>query len=104
MEFDHVWFAYKDEDWVLSDVSFRIEPGETIAVVGHTGAGKTTISSLLLRFYEVQRGAIRIGGIDIREFRSRRPAPQLRSGFTGPASVHRHHCRKHPPRHRRHFR
>src|ERR1700733_5848577 len=68
VEFDHVWFAYKDEDWVLSDVSFRIEPGETIAVVGHTGAGKTTISSLLLRFYEVQRGAIRIGGIDIREF------------------------------------
>ena len=67
IEFDHVWFAYKGEDWVLSDVSFRIEPGETIAVVGHTGAGKTTIASLLLRFYEVQRGAIRIGGIDIRE-------------------------------------
>ena len=68
IEFDHVWFAYKDSDWVLSDVSFRIEPGETIAVVGHTGAGKTTIASLLLRFYEVQRGVIRIGGIDIREF------------------------------------
>jgi ATP-binding cassette subfamily B protein len=68
IEFDHVWFAYKDHDWVLSDVSFRILPGETIAVVGHTGAGKTTIASLLLRFYEVQRGVIRIGGIDIREF------------------------------------
>ena len=68
LEFEHVWFAYKDQDWVLSDVSFRIEPGETIAVVGHTGAGKTTLSSLLLRFYEVQRGAIRIGGIDIRDF------------------------------------
>lgn len=68
IEFDRVWFAYKDQDWVLSDVSFRIEPGETIAVVGHTGAGKTTIASLLLRFYEVQRGVIRIGGIDIREF------------------------------------
>jgi ATP-binding cassette, subfamily B, multidrug efflux pump len=68
VEFDHVWFAYKDEDWVLNDVSFRIEPGETIAVVGHTGAGKTTLSSLLLRFYEVQRGAIRIGGVDIRDF------------------------------------
>jgi ATP-binding cassette, subfamily B, multidrug efflux pump len=68
VEFDGVWFAYKDEDWVLSDVSFRIEPGETIAVVGHTGAGKTTLTSLLLRFYEIQRGAIRIGGIDIREF------------------------------------
>jgi ATP-binding cassette subfamily B multidrug efflux pump len=60
--------SYKDEDWVLTDVSFRIQPGETIAVVGHTGAGKTTIASLLLRFYEVQRGVIRIGGIDIREF------------------------------------
>jgi ATP-binding cassette subfamily B multidrug efflux pump len=68
IEFDHVWFAYKDQDWVLTDVSFRIEPGETIAVVGHTGAGKTTIASLLLRFYEIQRGVIRIGGIDIREF------------------------------------
>ena len=68
VEFDHVWFAYKDQDWVLTDVSFHIQPGETVAVVGHTGAGKTTIASLLLRFYEVQRGVIRIGGIDIREF------------------------------------
>jgi ATP-binding cassette, subfamily B, multidrug efflux pump len=68
IEFDHVWFAYKDQDWVLTDVSFRIEPGETVAVVGHTGAGKTTIASLLLRFYEVQRGVIRIGGIDIHDF------------------------------------
>src|SRR5580698_6743459 len=68
IEFDHVWFAYNDEDWVLRDVSFRIEPGETIAVVGHTGAGKTTLASLLLRFYDVQRGSIKIGGIDLREF------------------------------------
>ena len=68
VEFDHVWFAYKDQDWVLTDVSFHIQPGETVAVVGHTGAGKTTIASLLLRFYEAQRGVIRIGGIDIREF------------------------------------
>ncbi|MBV9772202.1 MAG: ABC transporter ATP-binding protein [Bryobacterales bacterium] len=60
--------VYKADDWVLRDVSFRIEPGETIAVVGHTGAGKTTLASLLLRFYEVQRGVIRIGGIDIRNF------------------------------------
>src|SRR5271154_938039 len=67
IEFDHVWFAYKEEDWVLRDVSFRIAPGETIAIVGHTGAGKTTIISLLLRFYDVQRGAIRVGGVDIRE-------------------------------------
>ncbi len=68
IEFDGVWFAYNDEDWVLKDVSFRIGAGETIAVVGHTGAGKTTLTNLLLRFYDVQRGAIRIGGIDIREF------------------------------------
>src|SRR6202040_2241454 len=67
IEFDHVWFAYRDEDWVLRDVSFRIEPGETIAVVGHTGAGKTTMISLLLRFYDVQRGAFRVGVLDIRE-------------------------------------
>jgi ATP-binding cassette subfamily B protein len=68
IEFDHVWFAYKGEDWVLRDVSFRIEPGETVAIVGHTGAGKTTIISLLVRFYDVQRGSIRIGGEDIRDF------------------------------------
>jgi ATP-binding cassette, subfamily B, multidrug efflux pump len=68
IEFDHVWFAYNDEDWVLRDVSFAIEPGETIAVVGHTGAGKTTLISLLLRFYDIQKGSIRIGGRDIREF------------------------------------
>src|SRR5205085_1081023 len=67
IEFDHVWFAYKDEDWVLRDVSFRIAPGETAAIVGHTGAGKTTMISLLLRFYDVQKGAIRIDGIDIKE-------------------------------------
>jgi ATP-binding cassette subfamily B protein len=67
IEFDHVWFAYKAEDWVLRDVSFRIEPRETIAVVGHTGAGKTTLTNLLLRFYDIQRGSIRIGGVDIRD-------------------------------------
>lgn len=68
IEFDHVWFAYNGEDWVLRDVSFRIDARETIAVVGHTGAGKTTLTNLLLRFYDVQRGAIRIGGIDVRSF------------------------------------
>ncbi len=66
IEFDGVWFAYKDEDWVLRDVSFRIEPGETVAVVGHTGAGKTTLISLLLRFYDIRKGSIRVGGVDIR--------------------------------------
>jgi ATP-binding cassette subfamily B protein len=79
VEFDHVWFAYNagaatgdvaqtsEPDWVLRDVSFTIEPGETVAVVGHTGAGKTTLISLLMRFYDVQKGAVRIDGIDIRE-------------------------------------
>ena len=57
----------KDPDWVLRDVTFTIEPGQTVAVVGHTGAGKTTLISLLMRFYDVQRGAIRIDGVDIRE-------------------------------------
>ncbi len=68
IEFDHVWFAYHAEEWVLRDVTFRIEPGETVAVVGHTGAGKTTLISLLLRFYDVSRGGIRIGGVDLREW------------------------------------
>jgi len=105
IEFDHVWFAYRDvpaesgdasgsgrdpldrtaeggrphmdrdtqvgvgaaPDWVLRDVTFAIEPGETVAVVGHTGAGKTTLISLLLRFYDVQKGAIRIDGVDVKE-------------------------------------
>jgi ATP-binding cassette subfamily B protein len=66
IEFDHVWFAYQGENWVLRDVSFRIAEGESVAVMGHTGAGKTTLISLLLRFYEPQKGAIRLGGIDIR--------------------------------------
>jgi ATP-binding cassette subfamily B protein len=67
IEFDHVWFAYKDEDWVLEDVSFTIAGGETLAVVGHTGAGKTTLISLLLRFYDARRGTIRVGGVDVRD-------------------------------------
>ena len=96
IEFDHVWFAYRSvaldaegsravspgaakhpstkdsdgpsqPDWILRDVSFAIEPGETVAIVGHTGAGKTTIISLLMRFYDVQRGAIRIDGVDIKD-------------------------------------
>lgn len=67
IEFDHVWFAYNAEDWVLRDVTFRVAEGETVAIVGHTGAGKTTLTNLLLRLYDVQRGAIRIGGIDVRD-------------------------------------
>ncbi len=106
IQFDHVWFAYRtapaaehgtshveaglrpvevesistaptEPDWVLRDVSFAIEPGQTVAIVGHTGAGKTTIISLLMRFYDVQRGAITIDGVDLREM----DLPSLRRRF-----------------------
>ncbi|HUN67041.1 MAG TPA: ABC transporter ATP-binding protein [Bacteroidota bacterium] len=70
IEFRNVWFAYNNEDWVLRNVSFTIRPGETVAIVGHTGAGKTTIINLLTRFYEFQKGAILIDGTDIRMLRS----------------------------------
>ncbi|HKX30617.1 MAG TPA: ABC transporter ATP-binding protein [Blastocatellia bacterium] len=67
IEFENVSFAYRGEDWVLKDLSLRIDPGESIAIVGPTGAGKTTIANLLLRFYDVQRGRILLDNIDIRE-------------------------------------
>ena len=66
IEFREVWFAYHEPEWVLKNVSFTVRRGERIALVGHTGAGKTTVTSLLLRFYEPQRGQILINGIDIR--------------------------------------
>jgi len=68
IEFDHVWFAYKHEDFVLRDVSFRAEPGEKIAIVGATGAGKTTVIKLLDRFYDVQRGRVLVDGVDVRDW------------------------------------
>jgi ATP-binding cassette subfamily B protein len=67
VEFRNVWFAYKGEDWVLEDVSFTIEPGEMAAFVGHTGAGKTTVTNLLMRFYDIQQGVILLDDVDIRE-------------------------------------
>jgi len=69
IEFRDVWFAYNENEWVLKNVSFRVEKGDRIALVGHTGAGKTTVTSLLLRFYDVQRGVILINGRDIREYK-----------------------------------
>jgi ATP-binding cassette subfamily B protein len=105
IEFEHVWFAYRsaraaeaasnhvgtglrpvpaehssaasEPDWVLRDVSFTIEPGETVAIVGHTGAGKTTIISLLVRFYDVQKGAVKIDGVDVKEM----DLPELRRRY-----------------------
>ena len=68
IEFDHVWFAYKDENWVLKDVSFKVGAGQTVALVGPTGAGKTTILSLLCRNYDIQKGRILIDGVDIRKY------------------------------------
>lgn len=65
--FDRVWFAYNDENWVLKDVSFVIEPGQTVAFVGATGAGKTSIINLMARYYDIQKGSITIDGVDIRE-------------------------------------
>jgi len=69
--FDHVWFAYDGENWVLRDVSFEIDPGEAVAVVGATGAGKSTMMNLLNRFYDVQRGEIRVDGQPVKTLRQR---------------------------------
>ena len=77
IEFHNVWFAYKDEDWVLRDVSFRVKAGETVALVGHTGAGKTTIISLLLRLYDPRKGRILVGGREIHDW----PIDELRRAF-----------------------
>jgi len=71
VEFRRVGFAYKDEHRVLENVSFTIEAGETVAVVGHTGAGKTTLTNLLLRFYDVQEGQVLFDGLDVRQMRLR---------------------------------
>jgi ABC-type multidrug transport system fused ATPase/permease subunit len=68
IEFEHVWFAYVGEDWVLRDVSFAVAPGETIALVGPTGSGKTTIIKLLNRSYDVARGRVLVDGVDVRDW------------------------------------
>ena len=68
IEFQNVWFAYKENEWVLKDVSFSINPGESIALVGHTGSGKTTVTNLLMRFYDIQKGKILLDGVDVRDW------------------------------------
>jgi ATP-binding cassette subfamily B multidrug efflux pump len=68
IKFDKVWFAYNDEQWVLKDVSFDVKPGSTLALVGATGAGKTSVISLLNRFYEINKGQISIDGLDVKEY------------------------------------
>ncbi|TDS14630.1 ATP-binding cassette subfamily B protein [Sphingobacterium paludis] len=68
IDFEHVWFAYNDEKWVLKDVNFTVNPGETLALVGATGAGKSSTINILSRFYEIQKGTIRLDGTDIRDY------------------------------------
>lgn len=68
VEFKNVWFAYNEEEWVLKDISFKVKPGETVALVGATGAGKSSIINLLNRFYDINKGEICVDGRDIKEF------------------------------------
>src|SRR5690606_6437226 len=68
IEFKNVWFAYNEEKWVLKDVSFSVKPGETLALVGATGAGKSSVINILSRFYEIQKGQILLDGVDIHEY------------------------------------
>ncbi|QNA45113.1 ABC transporter ATP-binding protein [Lacibacter sediminis] len=68
IEFEKVWFAYNDENWVLKDLSFTVNPGDTVAIVGHTGSGKTSIISLLNRLYHIQKGAIKLDGVKLEDY------------------------------------
>ncbi len=89
IEFERVWFAYKGEEWVLRDLSFRVEPGETVAVVGYTGAGKTTIANLITRLWEARRGSVLVDGFPVADYplaalrRAIQPVPQDVFLFSG---------------------
>ncbi len=93
--FDHVHFGYDAEKPVIHDFSADIKPGQRVAIVGPTGAGKTTVVKLLMRFYDVNSGAILIDGVDIREMRRRGPAPHVRHGPAGYLAFQRQHPREH---------
>jgi ATP-binding cassette subfamily B protein len=71
IKFEDVWMAYQDENWILKNLSFEAKPGTTVAIVGATGSGKTTIINLINRFYEYQKGSIRVDGHDLREYPSK---------------------------------
>jgi ATP-binding cassette subfamily B multidrug efflux pump len=70
IQFNNVWFAYNEENWVLKDISFHIKPGETLALVGATGAGKSSTINILNRFYDISKGEVKVDGIDIREYKT----------------------------------
>lgn len=89
IQFDKVWFAYKEEDWVLKDLSFTVEPGQMVALVGYTGAGKTTVANLVTRFWDIQKGEIKIDGYPVRDLplhglrKAIQPVPQDVFLFSG---------------------
>jgi len=68
IKFDHIWFAYNEENWVLKDISFHVKPGETLALVGATGAGKSSTINILNRFYEISKGTVKVDGVNIQDY------------------------------------
>ena len=91
----HVSFSYKPDVPLIEDMSIDVAPGQMVAIVGPTGAGKTTLVNLLMRFYDVNAGAIRVDGVDIRELTARRAAPDVRHGAAGHVAVLGHDPREH---------